>query len=475
MVSILNINDKAKILDAGVGEGVFIKSIINNFSDVKIDAIDIDKKMIEYNKKYFSNMKSINFICSDYLDTFFDRKYDYIISNPPYNKFQAIKKRYKYQKNFKEKYNIEISGYSNQCVYFLLKSLNELSKNGKCCYIIPYEFLNTGYGEKVKKYIQDKNILDRIYIFDNNLSLFDNAITTSCIMLFDNAKNDNLLRVFKINSFNELDNIIKPYKCIDLKEIPYKEKWTNYFFNNQAESDNLKRFSNFCTIKRGIATGNNNYFILTKEKIKKLGLSKYVCLKCITKSPDIKSPIFDNSTFTELYNNNKGVYLFNGENATINNDYKYIEFGEKSKVNEAYLLKIKSPWYKIEKKQIAPIWVSVFSRDKIKVVRNLCNISNLTTFHSVFLNNDYVDFTNLLFCYLLTPISQKILYMNKRDYGDGLNKFEPNDINNAYCIDFNNITDSDIKKINSIYDEMCKKFEEKQVEKLNDIFSKYYS
>ena len=52
-----------------------------------------------------------------------------------------------------------MSGYSNLCVYFLVKSMNELNENGKCCYIIPYEFMNTGYGKGIKQYLLDSKML----------------------------------------------------------------------------------------------------------------------------------------------------------------------------------------------------------------------------------------------------------------------------------------------------------------------------
>lgn len=38
------------------------------------------------------------------------------------------------------------------------------------------------------------------------------------------------------------------------------------------------------------------------------------------------------------------------------------------------------------------------------------------------------------FANLLTPIGHEHLCINKRDYGNGLNKFEPNDLNNALIL-----------------------------------------
>ena len=42
---------------------------------------------------------------------------------------------------------------------------------------------------------------------------------------------------------------------------------------------------------------------------------------------------------------------------------------------------------------------------------------------------------DLLMAYFLSDISKEILNNNKREYGGGLNKFEPNDLNKAKVVD----------------------------------------
>ena len=49
-----------------------------------------------------------------------------------------------------------------------------------------------------------------------------------------------------------------------------------------------------------------------------------------------------------------------------------------------FLTKSRKPWYALEKRPPAPIWVSVFNRNGVKFIRNEANISNLTTFHCVY-------------------------------------------------------------------------------------------
>lgn len=136
-------NSQAKtVLDPAVGQGIFIDCLEKaKYQNMNYTCYDIDKEVIKEFRKNIS--APVNLFIEDYLSSFCENKFDIIICNPPYNKFQQIPNRNKYIANFREWFNIEMSSYSNLCVYFLIKSLHELTENGKCVYIIPYEFFNT--------------------------------------------------------------------------------------------------------------------------------------------------------------------------------------------------------------------------------------------------------------------------------------------------------------------------------------------
>ena len=68
-----------------------------------------------------------------------------------------------------------------------------------------------------------------------------------------------------------------------------------------------------------------------------------------------------------------------------------------------------------------------------------------------------------------------LLKQCKREYGGGLDKFEPNDLNNAKVLDISIISDSDINEVLDLYSKIkSKQFDIiKIVERLNDIFISY--
>lgn len=474
MVELVDAKKAKTFLDPSIGMGIFTNFANQLNENLQITACEVDSKIISDLKKDLTY--SLQLFNEDYLTKDFSKKFDVIVCNPPYNKFQEIPNRKELIKLFAEKYNISLSGYSNLCVYFLVKSINELKKNGKCCYIIPYEFLNTGYGERIKKYLLESKMLKSIIKFNNDLKLFDEAITTSCILLLENRINEKVEFV-NIDCIEELNKqgISKKSKKIKYSDLDPRRKWLQYFDFTAKESEyhNLIKVSEIAKVSRGIATGSNEYFTLNRTKINDYKLSEQVCIPCITKSPDINGLFVNKEIFDALAEKDKKVFLFDGSNSRDKEDFDYIRYGEEKNVDKTFLTSHRNPWYSIENKKPAPILLSVFSRNKIKVVRNEMMIKSLTTFHGMHFKDYDEEKINLLFCYLLTPLAQKILYKNKREYGEGLDKFEPNDLNTAYVLDVDVITKKDRKKIADIYEELKHNSNNQLINNLDSIYSKY--
>lgn len=64
-------------------------------------------------------------------------------------------------------------------------------------------------------------------------------------------------------------------------------------------------------------------------------------------------------------------------------------------------------------------------------MRNELSVLNLTCFHGFQPNLSGLKYLNHIFLYLSSAVGQEIVSLSMRKYGDGLNKFEPNDLNSA--------------------------------------------
>lgn len=466
--------NSTSLLDPAVGNSIFLTTTCKINPNCKLRGYEIDNTILDY----FGNPANAEIVCSDYLLTDWDTKYDAIVCNPPYNRFQAVSNRNEIIDAIHSHTGIKYSGYTNLYILFLIKSIFQLSEQGRLAYIIPTEFLNSKYGTAIKQKLIDERLLSSIINFKNDNELFFNATTTCCIILLDHSPKEQIL-FYSLESVNELDTLTigkVSNNCIpvDYNQIRAEDKWRIYL-NHEASQDytNLIDVANFCKISRGIATGANDFFCMSKSKIEKLHIPQAALKKCICKSADVKSAIFTEEDFQSLAQKDKTVYLLDIHEDSENELKDYIADGEAHSINKKYLLSCRSPWYSMEQKPIAPIWVSTACRDGLKFIRNLANVSSLTTFHSVFINEPYEKDINIIFCYFLTPIAQSILRENRKELGNGLEKFQPNDLKTAKMLDITVISADDYERINFIYYNMIEEYHSTQIDELNEIFSSY--
>lgn len=462
------------VLDPAVGNSIFFKETRKLYPECELFGYEIDPKIISF----FGNPENGNISNVDYLLNDWNINFDAIVCNPPYSRFQAVSNRNEILESIYEHTEIKYSAYTNLYILFLIKSIYQLSEIGRLAYIIPTEFLNSKYGIPIKTRLLEERLLRAIINFENDDEMFFNATTTCCILLLDRDEKQSAL-FYNLSSISELNDltvgeITEKTIVVPYDELDPKEKWRSFLYH-EVKNDyvNLTDITNFCRISRGIATGANSFFCMSKSKIKSNRIPVDVIMRCICRSADVKKTIFKEDDFRELAEADKPVFLLDIHEGQEKYVDEYISKGKLKGIDKKYLLSCRHPWYSMEKKPIAPIWVSSACRGEIKFVRNLANVNSLTTFHSVFVNKRYEKDINIIFCYFLTPIAQSIIRENRKELGKGLEKFQPGDLNHAKMLDITIISDEDYDLISDIYEKMTNKYEANQVAQLNEIFSRY--
>ncbi len=480
-----------KVLEPAFGLGVFSRLILKQNPNLEIKGFDVDPLIFDEANHSFREFSNVNLILEDYLFNDWSNKYDGILCNPPYFKFHDYENK-KALEEIKKRLKINLNGFTNIYTLFLLKSIYQLNENGKAAYIIPSEFLNSDYGTYIKQYLIKSNALKHIIIFDFKENVFEDALTTSAILLLSKDNNSSSVSFTTVENRLQFEKIKKQIKSgktelssnsKNNKDLNPNIKWRAYYQKQLSKNyKNLVPFKKVAKVVRGIATGANEYFIFNKEKSERLNISNNSLIPCITKSKDVDSPFFTTEQFEELIKANANIYLFNaGKVPTDNNVLSYIALGEEEGINKRFLTSRRNPWFINENRPPSPIWVSVFNRNNVKFIRNEAKISNLTTFHCIYPKSDLFNSidVDLLFAYLLTDIAREIFSDNRREYGGGLKKFEPNDLNNGLMLDLSQLTEKekyDIKILYHTYRESVIKGQENKLclEKIEEILKNKY-
>ena len=453
------------ILDPAVGLGVFFRAILKeaDVTSYQLIGYDVDPQVLKKAKILFQGYEdSIRLINRDYMFNDWNNRYDGIICNPPYQRFQNYKNRNEILAEFQSRLGLALSGLTNLHTLFLLKSVNQLSENGRAAYILPSEFLNADYGVFIKRNLITHKSLKYVIVFDFTENLFDNVITTSCILLFDNSADIKAVEFIAVKSLDDLaylesqfplyPNIKTSGKAVLYEDLDENIKWRAYYQKqNGSKYKNLVPLSTYGKIVRGIATGDNDYFTFNEQKKREFEIEDKYLLPCLTKANQASSYFFTKEDFEKLRVAGKNVYLLNITDVTSSAVRRYIQLGEKLGVHKKYLTSHRTPWYSIESRPPAPILVTVFNRNGLRFVRNEADVRNLTCFHCFYLDMFAMDKIDILMAYLITDVAREIFNDNRREYGDGLEKFEPNDLNNSKVIDLQVVSQNSVIEILEVF------------------------
>ena len=127
------INKKCKnVLEPSFGDGSFLKSLNTKNKNISVDGVEIDKEEFDkVNKNSAYNLINADFL-SWYLNNGEKKKYDAIVGNPPFVRYQYLDNQLQKQseKIFK-KFNLSFTMHTNLWVPFFLASIDLLKPGGK--------------------------------------------------------------------------------------------------------------------------------------------------------------------------------------------------------------------------------------------------------------------------------------------------------------------------------------------------------
>jgi len=261
-------------LDPAFGTGVFYSALLSVFSrDIIRKAIgfEIDETYWHAAIDLWNHEPPLSLQLADFTripsPESEQGKFNLIICNPPYVRHHAMTTSEKQRliEAVTTTIGIKPSGYSGLYCYFLMLSHNWMTKGALAGWLIPSEFMDVNYGRQVKEYLLNQVTLLRIHRFSPSEVQFNDALVSSAVVWFKNCiPSSNHTIEFSYGGTLLEPSFSKKIPIATLKHLP---KWSGFPLNSYEltlETENTK-LGNFFTIKRGIATGANEFFVLTRE------------------------------------------------------------------------------------------------------------------------------------------------------------------------------------------------------------------
>lgn len=189
----------------------------------------------------------------------------------------------------KERVGFIPNGLAGLYAYFLLISHAWLADGGIGVWLIPSEFMDVNYGKVIKNYLLTKVSVLHIHRFNPLFVQFHDALTSSAVIWFKKQTPPPNHSV-KFTFGNSL--LFPEFKqTISIDTLKPDAKWSHFSAKTpiNPRREHKVKLSDLFTIKRGIATGANKFFILNSTQIEKYQLPRRISTAYIAKSSLFKN------------------------------------------------------------------------------------------------------------------------------------------------------------------------------------------
>ena len=441
------LNGKTRhIFDPGVGTGAFFQAAKKlaraKKRKIMLLGTEIDPNVLREAVKNGLLEKDLeNVRITDFLLNPPKSHFKSIVANPPYIRHHRLSGNTK-EKLKKLSYRIigkPLDGRTGYHVYFLIQGLSLLDKDGRLAFIMPADTCEGVSAPVLWDWITAHYCLEAVITFSPEASPFSQLDINPIIFLIKNSKpKDSIfwVRCKKLGSTQlkewiDSDFSKNIYSTLNIKKSKLRKALD---VGLSRESQNKKHsgflLGDFVKVLRGIATGANDFFFLTKTKAKELKIPKEFLLPAIGRTRDINGAEEINSrTLEVLESAGKNTLLFSPDGRPIDMFPKpvkeYLKYAEKIGINKSPLISSRNPWYKMEVRTPPKFLFAYLGRRNSRFILNKAGVVPLTGFLCVYPKKNNPVFVNKLWRVLKHPETVKNLLLVGKSYGSGAIKVEP--------------------------------------------------
>ncbi len=430
---------KFRFLDPAVGTGSFFAAFRQTFPANRIDlatGIELDSAFAKAAASIW-RPHGLRVIQGDFTKQAFGAKYNVILTNPPYVRHHHITSEDKQRLGdlTYEATGLKLSGLAGLYCYFMLIAHEWLAENGLAVWLIPSEFMDVNYGDTVKRYLTEQVSLIHVHRFCPSDVQFDDALVSSAVVVFAKRKpSQGQSAIFSFGG--QLANPAESFR-VPLEVLKETKKWSVI---NRGNGNGRKKpgvvLGDLFAVKRGIATGNNAFFIVPRERLRQMGIP-LACVKPILPSPRFlcEEIIEQDEDGWPLIEKSLALVDCRLSEEQIQRKWSrfwdYLEDGMRREVHSGYLTSRRSPWYSQEQRDPAPFLCTYMGRSRERPFRFIWNKSTATAanvylllYPRGFVAKKLKQRAARVF-EALRSISPQDFFSEGRVYGGGLHKMEP--------------------------------------------------
>nr|MDO8100123.1 N-6 DNA methylase [Candidatus Njordarchaeota archaeon] len=364
-------------------------------------------------------------------------KFDVVLGNPPFIRYQNWKAESRQLAfDIMQSAGLKPNRLTNAWVPFVLASSLLLSSGGRLAMVVPAELLQVKYSAQLRLFLS--NYFKVINVLSFRRLIFPVIQEEVVLLLAErSAANGTGIGIIELDDETSLDALDSINGKTTVKPVDQTiDKWTQYFLTAEeilllrkvGQDASLKRLGDIASVDVGVVTGENQFFIVDSNTMRRYDLSKYV-LPIIGRTAYLKGAIFDQDDWrkTELKGVRCHLLALPAEPIAMS-AYKllgYIKEGERRNVPEGYKCRIRDFWYSVPSVWIPDAFLFRQINSNPRLVLNETKATVTDTLHRVKFGSS-INPRMAVACFhnSLTFAFSEVL---GRSYGGGVLELEPNE------------------------------------------------
>lgn len=447
------------ILEPSAGDGRFLPILLQQGG--RIDAVELFEDKVRDMKSRIDSSR-VRYFSEDFLvyAGTCKSRYQLIIGNPPYITLKnmedaAIEKG----RALFEAEGIGRSAMQNLWSAFLVGAVRLLEQGGTIFYVLPMEFLQVQYAEKLRLYLEGK--FNHIKIFTFETDVFSDIEQKTCLVYLSNS--EHAPPYFEYYCYHSpKDRELLKSSRIEINK-PLK-KWSNAVLNDEdiqflrdCAADCIK-IDQLGPCAPGIVTGGNKYFIINQAFVAE-NQAQGCVLPILQKNSFIKqNTIFFNETlFQALQNQNIPVFLLNLShcNDIPEGVLSYLDRVGEEKTNHVKLknrhkCSSRTPWYGVPIVNYGDVFFFKRSDRLPHFYINEKQIHTTDAGYHIRLTEAY-DAASVVFCFY-NSLTLALCEFNGRYYGGGVLELTPSEFKDL-ALPYTKIERSDVETLDRMFQE----------------------
>ena len=394
------------VLDPSAGDGVFLAAAADRLASLggepdQIHGVELDGSAhaLARERAAAAGIPPTNVERADFFARDHGARYDAVIGNPPFIRFQRFKGVVRQRALERAAAaGVELSPLSSSWAPFVVHAAAALRTGGRLALLVPHEIAQARYGREVLEFLA--RTFERVTLVAPTERLFpglDQDVLALLAAGSGRAGHD--LRFAVVDDVSELGAVEAAATRIDLSALVGGTRlrfWelspdARGAYEEVASHPEVRELRSLAHVSSGYVTGANAFFHLSPADVDRLGIESADLVPAVFRAAALGGPFFGATDWEAAVATGTAGYLFQPSEPLGDAAGSYLEHGRALGIDRGYKTRTRAVWHRVPRVQRPDLLLAAMAADHHALAVNRARAAPANTLHAVGLHDAAAD------------------------------------------------------------------------------------